>query len=290
MPHAAITDLLPAYLNGTLSAAEDWHIRSHLEGCPTCRQALAAWEGIATTERASLAAVRTTRDLLAGAWATIDASAPAPSPMPVTFHWWQTAQVVLRQARLLPPVVWVASLVAIALATYVAVEQPGHDASLLLAFALPLIAATGVGFVTEPEFDPLLEVARSTPIRPSLIFLSRWGLLYGFDFVLSLVGTGVLAWLSHQGVWDIATLWVGPMALLAALSALLATPFGPFAASGTALVVWIARAFSPADGGSLRLMQDPLWATNPPILLTAAVLLGLAIVVTERRERFSSAR
>ncbi len=288
MPHSTIIDLLPAYLNGSLSAPDAWQVRSHLEGCPDCRRALAAWQAVATAEGTNFAAVRPTRDILAGAWATIDAAQTTPTPSSMGgWRGWQAAQVVARQVRLLRPLVWVASAAAIILATYVAAQQPRHDAGALLSFALSLIAATGIGFVTDPEADPLNEITRATPTAPSLILLSRWGVLYGFDLAFSVVGSAVLGASNHQGFWDIAALWVGPMALLAALSALLAILAGPFVAAGGALALWLGRALQPADGAALWVANDPFWGTNPPILLAALALLALAVLVTERRERFA---
>lgn len=294
MPHDALTDRLPAYLNGTLSASEAADVRGHLEGCPDCRLALRAWEGIADAEGGLLAAVRPTRDILAAALTDIDRAEAASTPAAVapsfggTWRGRQIALVVLRQVRLLRPVVWGASALAIVLATYAAAVQPGNDAgALLLSYALPLIAATGVGFVADPDADPLLEIARATPTAARLIFLSRWGVLFGFDFALSLIGSVALAATNHQGVWGIAVLWMGPMALLAALSALLAVLFGPFVAAGGALALWLSRSINPADGVSLRMMNDPLWQTSPIMLCVAAVLLALALLAAERRERFS---
>jgi hypothetical protein len=68
-----IDELLPAYLNGTLAAAEAARVGQHLTGCAGCRQRLAGWQKIGSAAQLlASGAPSPSRGVLARVWARID--------------------------------------------------------------------------------------------------------------------------------------------------------------------------------------------------------------------------
>jgi len=198
------------------------------------------------------------------------------------------AGVLVAQARLLRPAVWIASAAAIVLAMVYALTLPRPIGEQdVLVFALPLIAATGVAFLYGPETDAGLELALATPTSPRTVLLGRFGLLFGFDAALALAGTALLAGLRGEAIWALTLVWLGPMALLAALSLALSIVLGPVAASGGAAALWLSRALHIDDGISLQHAPGAFWPTSPQMLALAFGLLALAVYLVPRSERLS---
>lgn len=198
------------------------------------------------------------------------------------------AGVLVAQARLLRPAVWIASAAAIVLAMLYALTLPRPIGEQdVLVFALPLIAATGVAFLYGPETDAGLELALATPTSPRVVLLGRFALLFGFDAALALAGTALLAGLRGEAIWALTLVWLGPMALLAVVSLALSIVLGPVAASGGAAALWLARAMHIDGGISLRLTPGAFWPTSPQMLALALGLLALAVYLVPRSERLS---
>jgi hypothetical protein len=195
--------------------------------------------------------------------------------------------VLVAQARVLRPAVWIASAAAIALAVLYALTLPRAIGEQdVLVFALPLIAATGVTFLYGPETDAGLELALATPTSPRIVLLSRFALLFGFDVSLAL-GAVLLAGARGAGVWTLTLAWLAPMALLSALSLALSVFLGPATAAGGAAAVWLSRIVHFDGGVSLRLAPSPVWPSSPLALALALGVLVVAIYLAPRSERLS---
>src|SRR5579883_854808 len=281
-----VADLLPEYVMGTLAEHEAQTVRNHLLACSACAAEMNAWQQIAAAEHAAArTAVAPSLALLNRVWAEIEA--PVASALPASTvntplapataslvagvwaflrHGWCVA---LRQARLLRPSIWLASALAILLATVYALLLPPHDAlgvSGVLTFALPLIAAAGTAFIYGPETDKGLELTLATPTSSRLVMLSRFSWIFAYNAALALL----------------ATL---PMALLSSISLALSLLLGPAIALGGALVLWLGRVLHLSDGISVHLTPDVFWQTTPQMLLIALLVLLLALWYVPRHER-----
>lgn len=294
-----VADMLPEYGSGRLSPPLAARVRDHLATCEACAAELQVWRRIAEAElQIAALAPAPSATVLAGALACIGAEAPAmaaplatPEARRSVFaaswaalaHLWR---VLGGQRRMLRPSVWIASAAAIALAVAYGVIVPGQEVEQdILAFALPLIAAAGMAFLYGPDNDPALELALATPTSARSVLFARFALLLGYDTALALLGTLALATLHGDGFWPLALVWLGPMALLSALSLALSLIFGPLTAVGVSAALWLSRALDLKDGLHVQVTPASFWQTTPPVLATALVLLILALLIAPRLER-----
>jgi hypothetical protein len=306
---AHVADLLPDYINATLSATERERVRMHLAACAACRDELALWQGIAgaTRERlATLAVEPPSLALLDGVWAQIDAPAPIYRRAPegaayiaratwrhATYAW----QVLRAQAPLVPRGIWLLSAAAIALTFFVVSLWPGKEIPpTLLRIVLPLVTAAGIAFIYGPEQDPSLELALATPTSPRLVLLCRLVLVVGYNVALALGVTLLLVLVRGAPFALLASVWIGPMLLLAGLSLLLSVTVSTMAGVASAIGLVLLRLFTSTLGAlggrvSLDTWQlghlDALWQTTPALLALALVLYIAAVLLVSRRERLA---
>jgi hypothetical protein len=281
-----VADLLPDYLSQSLDEAVMPQVAAHLKQCVVCRHEFEAWQRLGTVMHESVTTLPQPRaDLLDCAWETI-AATPRRSTL------WQKRlfpiwQVACAQIRLLNPLLWLASGLGIAFATWVTSGQPGSG-EWVLGLILPLIAAVGMAFLFSQEIDIRLEMALATPTPPRLVLVSRWFWLFAYDLVLSIVATLVLAALGHEGFWPLVSLWLGPMALLSSFSLLFSSFAGPIVALVLSVAAGIGRFFSLSSGFDPQRVHDGFWQTSPLIFFLAALCLALAVIQVQHQERLSS--
>ncbi|WP_238010642.1 zf-HC2 domain-containing protein [Dactylosporangium sp. AC04546] len=245
-------DRLAEYAAGTLDARAAGAVAAHLAGCPGCRAELAQWRELLPEPPDARTIVRQAmlRSLL---------DPPTPTYRP---GW----ALVRAEARLLSPVVLVASAVVMALGALLAAVQGSAE---LLALVAPLVAAAGVSGVHGPRRDPAFEVIAATPTPLRRIVLLRVALILGYDVLLALAASAVLA--------APVLAWLAPTALLSALCLPLLVRFGPDVAIGAALTAWALRML---DFGVVR----AVWDATPAGWVATAVLAALGVILAGRGE------
>lgn len=278
-----MNERLMEYAAGTLTPAERATVDAHLAGCDGCRADLATWAGIAAAAGPDVAppGPALIRRVLAR-------SVLSPVGPPARGGSGPNLDLVRAELRLLRVRVLVASAFVMALGVVLAVVQ-GGGAGDVLALVAPVVAAAGVSGVYGPRHDPAFEVVAATPTAQRLILLIRLTLVFGYDLILALAASAVVALLggSVAGIWALVVAWLGPMALLSALSLLLVVWFGPDVAIGAALTLWSLRALSGsvlAQAGWLVDLTGVVWSTNLVTGLVAGVLAVAAVIVAGRGE------
>ncbi|MEJ3743930.1 zf-HC2 domain-containing protein [Actinomycetes bacterium KLBMP 9797] len=282
-------ELLAEYAAGGLDAARRTQVEAHVAGCADCRADLAAWEGLAGAARppGGVPGPELVR-------AALLRSALAPEPAPQR-PWWFVVSLLRAEARLAQVSVLVASAVVMALGVALAATQTVGAAGDMLALVAPVVAAIGIATVYGGRRDPAFEVVTATPASPRLILLTRMALVFGYDMVLALVATGVLAAVGGDPGLP-ATLvaaWLGPMALLSAVSLLLVVWLGADVAAGAALALWGLRVLADStllDASGLPGVVRAAWSTNVVTVLVAVALTTVAVIFAGRGEPLRHSR
>jgi hypothetical protein len=219
----------------------------------------------------------------------LSAALPGP-PHVLSGIWWHVAlsmRVALYQIRLIHRALWIGSALVIAFVTlYAAVIALRYGAD-ALAVVLPAVAAIGCASAYSRETDPALEIASASPASVRLILLSRVLLVSGFDALLALGATVVVAQAHGVDVGSLTMMWIGPMSLLASGSLLLSLLVGPLIAAGSTLAGWFAQVLVVGQDSSVQVMLGSVWRTNPVMLALAALLLVIAILYVPRQERLA---
>lgn len=212
--------------------------------------------------------------------------------------WSSYAVWLLRsQLRVMHPELWAASALVMVIGTLVTltVNPTGSSPEGVVPLVLlaPLVAAIGIAYVYGPLNDPALEIELATPVSPRLLALSRVTLVFGFNLVLGVLGSLVLA-LFGSG-WSLLPLiaaWLAPMAFLSALAFLLSVLFlDPLVSVMFSLLLWggmsLRRSVSVDLTPLVRLLPDVLAADTRPLIWGMTVLLlGVALWLIGREERW----
>jgi len=254
-------DFLPEYAAGSLDPENKAQVEAHLPHCPTCRADLAAWQALTSNEVPPA-------DLISQVLIRSALTPVTPTQRRRVFT------LLAKELRLVRPSLLAASAIVLGIGVLLTTAQA--DGLTLIA---PIVAAVGVGAVAGPHRDPAYELIATTPTSPRLIILARLTLIFGYDLTLALAATALPA-------RPLITTWLGPMALLSALTLLLAVLAGTEVAIGAALLLWSLRvlagsAFAHAAG--LPALIRATWATNPTTL-TAALALAAAAAIAAGRE------
>jgi hypothetical protein len=270
------------YATGALDDGERAEVEAHLAGCARCRADVAAWRALAGgADPAPPGPELVHRVLLRSA---LDGP-PPPTRRPA----WFSLALLRAEARLVRPAVPIASALVMALGVALAATSPRDQAGQMLALVAPVVAALGIAGLYGPRRDPAFEVVAATPTAPALILLSRIALVFGYDLVLALAGSGVLATLGGDpgGLFALVDAWLGPMALLSALSLVLAVRVGADVAAGVAVVLWSLRVLVGGIFGDTGWAFDAaraVWSTNAGTVLAAVALTALAVFLAGRGE------
>ena len=201
------------------------------------------------------------------------------------------------QLRVVRTEIWTASALVMALGAVVtlALTQP-ETAGGTLPFVLvaPFVAALGVSFLYGPAVDPALEIELTTPVSPRLVLLARLALVFGFDLMLSLVGSAALAAVRPDiSLWPLVSAWLAPMTFLSALAFLLSViTLDTLHGVAVSLLLWgyqTMRALLPPDSRLplLTLLPNLLAAdARLPLFVLAIALSAVALWLAGKEERW----
>lgn len=301
LPQSHITDLLPAYLNGTLDTASQEQVRIHLIRCEYCQRELASWETLKdTTQMAMVAAPTPSLQLMDAVWEKIEAqekhveARPRLIPQPVL----HLGLVLRKQVALIHKSIWIVSalvgLFACALILFAAktghVLYPLQEAKEMLAFFTTVVAATGVAFIYQAENDASYEITLSTPTSIRIVMICRMVLVIGYNFALAALTSIIIALALGGGIWDIIQFWLGPMLLLSSISLTLSLMVGSAVGVVFTFIIEILQTIPQNLARSafwLQFVRPDNWQTTPMVLLLAVLFFLFAIYYAPRQPRIS---
>jgi hypothetical protein len=288
-----IDDLLPFYLNHTLSEEEIAFVETHLAACPGCQSRLAEWErlSIAVTQEAGWRLPATSGQIASskvGLSPLVSASLKRrPTAQQAIFSavyliW--TQRVFLRHGWLAPSLVTAVFLGALA-ALVLHSLAPEWVVFPLLA-AMPMAAALSTAFLYTFEDDPAGEIIFATPTSMGTLIFARLTLALGGISLLAFLGSLMLVMFgrSAHSLFDLVTVWLGPLLLLSALTTVVSLCLHPRAASATALALWgsILIFLSFEQAGEPLVSISLLWLLRPgwPWLAAQVLLAGILWLVS----------
>jgi len=273
-----IDELIPFYVNQTLTEEEIALVQSHLKSCAACRQELGLWEEIAHITAA------VDRPYSPSGLSPLVHASPGRRPSlrlaaTSAFHLVWSQRVFITSSWLLPSV---GSLIGCAalIATFFR-NQAENWVNVPLFAIVPIGAALITAFLDTFEDDPAGELIAAMPTSLATLLFARLSLalsavcLMGFigSLLAALVGSGLHSLFALVGVW------LGPMLLLSALTTVFSLSLHPRVASGAALGLWgglLILLFAEQTGTPL-LKVSLLWLLRPDwaVFASHAVLAGL---------------
>jgi len=294
-----ISDLLPAYLNGSLDAVGAQRVRAHLETCKDCRHELSAWEAVSGAARFASASMPAPSPLLMNAvWGKIDtrdkAMAQQKSIQRVAYHLWL---VFTRQIPLIHKSIWIASVLinifmcVLVFLSHASARHNLHGVEEVLAFFTTIAAATGVAFMYQAEHDAGYEIILSTPTSIRIVMICRMVLVVGYNMALAAVTSAIIAIALGGTLWDFMRNWLGPMLLLASISVAVSVIFGSVVSVAVSLLLEVLQAITTSLENTMpfiHFLRANLLQTTPTALFFALLLIVFAVYYAPRQPRLSN--
>lgn len=146
--------------------------------------------------------------------------AEMPTTSSPAARWWPLL-LMRAQLRVVRKEIWAASALILVLGVLVTATTYNAASNSMVPITLvaPLVAALGIAFLYDSDVEQMLEIENTTLASTRLLLLARLTLVFGFDLLLSLVGSIFLA-IFHTDVllWPLVLSWLAPMAFLSALA------------------------------------------------------------------------
>ncbi|MBZ0291131.1 MAG: hypothetical protein K8L99_01065 [Anaerolineae bacterium] len=194
-------------------------------------------------------------------------------------EWWPLL-LIRSQMRVVQREIWIASALVMILGTLVTLAMNTMMIN-ALAIIAPLVAAFGVALLYDSNTEHVLELENATGASVQVLLLARLTLVFGFDLVMGILGSVILATTqTHISLWPLVLSWLAPMAFLSALAFLLSVlVVDAIIGAVVSLGLWALHIFlrsTPADH-TLMIAILSMPGLNTPgnygLLFAAALLL-----------------
>ncbi len=220
-------------------------------------------------------------------------------PPPSAWQQWQTAitnnwlwLLLQSQLRIVRQTIWAASAFVITIGVIVSVLWQNSAMGDGFPFILlaPVVAAIGIATLYNDN-DHVWELEMTTAVSPRLLLLTRLLLVFGFDLILALSGSLILAFiLPYVTLSALITTWLAPMTFLTAVAFLItiltgATEIGIL----VSMTLWGVQILRLIGGSTLLTQYWPnlLHSDSHSLLWTATLLLtAVALWLGGREERW----
>jgi hypothetical protein len=222
----------------------------------------------------------------------LSAEMPKPKSRLERFAEWYPMALLLSQVRVIQREIWLASTIVLLLGLIVTVTASNPDLSMFTAL-IPLVAAIGVAMLYDQDMRMMLEIEETTLASARLLLLARLTLVYGFNLMLALIGSVILALLDTDvSLVPLIASWLAPMTFLSGLAFFLSIVLNDtLPASAFSLLLWLVHSLLPSDPNGNTILylitmpglSDP---TNRPFLMfTAAFLILVALWIVGIQDR-----
>jgi hypothetical protein len=187
--------------------------------------------------------------------------------------------LLLSQMRVIQREIWVASAFIMLIGVLVTLSSVNEP---LLSFAslAPIVAAASVAMLFDSDFQAMLDVEEASRASARLLLLARLTLVFGFNLVLALIGSLILAFFDSETVLlPLILSWLAPMTFLSGLAFFLSITGGnTLFAGGFSLILWIGHLIfsNTPDKNWLMLLASMPGLSEPsyrPLLIFAGLLM-----------------
>jgi hypothetical protein len=210
---------------------------------------------------------------------------------------WRWPLLLVRsQARIIRAEIWLASALVMAVGTVVTLADA--NAALMggllpLTTLAPVVAAVGIALLYDTDIERILELEDSTPASARMLLLARLALVFGFDLLLALAASVILA-LTHAelSLWPLVMSWLAPMAFLSALAFFVSVAFiDSLAGTMLSLAIWVTHVTlrsATSDSPWVAVLSMPgldAPGFRPLIIAAATILVVVALWLVGHTER-----
>jgi hypothetical protein len=275
-----IDDLLPFYINATLSVDQSEAVEAHLADCIPCRNALKEWEALAgwiqsASHQHGQAESKVRLPALSPVvLANLRGKPSFPEAVLSTARLIAAQRIFLKKNRLIH--ILAAVLLASALADLFLSAKYQLTSYVPFFILVPFLAVLGISFF-ETQGDGLShEIVAAAPTHPAILTFARLTLALGLIACLALIGSLLISAFGHISIGWLVVAWLGPMLWLPALATLLALLLNSWAAAGISLTLWGGIALLLATEGY---GQSLLGFSLAPLLYPSWWSFGLQILL-----------
>ncbi|GCE30731.1 hypothetical protein KDA_62150 [Dictyobacter alpinus] len=203
----------------------------------------------------------------------------------------------IRQIPLIHKSIWLGAVLVTTLGMimtlYSLASQPSNmqAAGVYMAMFITISAGAGAAFLFGGENDSGLELTLSTPTSIRIMMLFRFLIVVGYNLLVALIASGVVALIYGGNLWEIIHLWLEPLLLVAL------TTFSMSVLISSWLALLVTFGIEALHVFELQLNNLQLnfnffmhmnWDNNPYLFVVPLLLLLVAIYYAPRQPRLAS--
>jgi hypothetical protein len=205
----------------------------------------------------------------------------------------RTLRVARWRIRLLGPWFWIAGVLLLIFGALLAPVMNRSNAIMALILLVPLTAVLGLAHALRTTSPGLREIEASCPTSYVEVSAGLVLAIVGFDCLLGILATVLLALVQWAPFGALLAAWIGPLLLIVGVSLLVALRWGAIPAAivggGPWLLLALAAFLNPT--GALALVFTlPLDLLSLTLHLVAAVLGGLILILLLRGSSWAHVR
>lgn len=156
----------------------------------------------------------------------------------------------------------------------------------VLAIFTTTSAAVGVTFLTGARNDVCFELTCATPTSIRQIVLARFLLIMGYNVLLAIGMSILLAILKNANLWDIVQVWLGPLCLLSSLALALSALISSWWATAIVLLLEATQSIQLTKQMlTIEIVLARTWQTSLPMVLLTILCLVVAIVALPKQSK-----
>jgi hypothetical protein len=190
--------------------------------------------------------------------------------------------LLLSQVTVIQREIWLATAFIMLIGVIVTLS-PMNAQFFSFATLAPVVAAASIGMLFDSDFQAMLDIEETSRASARLLLLARLTLVFGFNLLLALTGSAVLAFFDSKTLLlPLILSWLAPMTFLSGLAFFLSiTGRNTVFAGGFSLVLWMGHLiFSTMSDRNWFVQLLSMPGLSDPNYRPLVILAGLLMVVS----------